>query len=494
MNLIGIDLGASNGRIIVGILNEDKKLNLDIIYRFQNYGVSILNSFYWDVLRIFSKIKKGLSLAAKKYNDISSIGITTWGVDFALLDKNNELIGPIHHYRDQRTAGMLEKIFKIVPKKEIFEQTGIQFLSINTLVQLYSMVYNESPQLDAIKTFIMLPDYFNFLFSGKLTTEYSIATTSQLYNPKKKDWAIQLIKKLGFNTNWFLPVILPGTILGNIKKSIASEIGLNQYTKIISVLGHDTGSAIVAVPVDMNKYHPGEWAYLSSGTWSLIGIEIQEPIINDKVLKYNFTNEGGINETIRFLKNVTGLWIIQECKRIWEQKGLYLSWDDISNQALKSPPFQHFIDPDDPIFLNPPNMINAIKDYCKDHNQIPPESIGEISRTVFESLAFKYKEVSTKLEDIINTKIKILHIVGGGSQNSLLNQFTANILAIPVKAGPSEATAIGNILVQVLALGNIKNIKDLRNIVKKSFPPRDFVPKNIEKWRNAFNKYKELTK
>jgi len=494
MSLIGIDLGASNGRIIVGILNEEKRLKLDIICRFKNYGVSISNSLYWDILRIFSKIKKGLSLVAKKYKNISSIGITTWGVDFILLDENDEILGPIHHYRDSRTNGMLEEMFKVVPKIVIFNQTGIQFLSFNSSTQMFSMAYNKSPRLNITKTFLMLPDYFNFLLSGIKCSEYSDATTSQLYNPIKKDWAFDLIEKLDFKPEWFGKIIQPGTILGNIQEYIAEEVGLNKNTKIIAPLTHDTGSAVAAVPVDMNKYKRGEWAYLSSGTWSLIGVELNEPLINEKVLEYNYTNEGGIDGTIRFLKNLSGLWLIQECKRIWDKEGLNLGWDDIEEKAKDAQPFQNFINPDDQLFLNPTNIITAIKEYCKNYGQKPLESVEQISRTIFESLAFRYKQTIEDLEDIINQKIKILYIIGGGSRNNLLNQFTANILNIPIKGGPSEATAIGNILVQALALGKIKDIVELRQIVKKSFPIKDYIPEETEKWEKAYKKYLEGTK
>jgi len=489
VRILAFDLGASSGRVIVGIL-ENEILELDEIYRFTNEGVRVKNSLCSDFLRIFQKMKKGLSIYVKKYGAcLDSIGLDTWGVDFALLDENDELIGPIHHYRDHRTDGMLEKLFKVIPKEEIFNQTGIQIMQINTIVQIFSMIHNNSPRLPIAKTFLMLPDYFNFLLSGKKLCESSEASTSQLYNPIKRDWDFDIIRKLGLDPNMFPEIIQPGTILGNIQEYIAEETGLNSETKISIPLTHDTGSAVTAVPVDMDKYNPGEWAYLSSGTWSLLGVELNEPLINEKALEYNFTNEGGINFTTRFLKNISGLWLIQECKKLWDMKEPNLSWERIEKEAKNVQPFQSFFCPDDPIFLNPPNMIKAIQKQCELQNQSPPETIGQISRCIFENLSFRYKQVMGQLEEIIGTNIKILQIIGGGSRNQLLNQFTANVLNIPIKAGPSEATAIGNILTQALALGEIINIKDLRRVVRNSFQINDYTPMNNNKWKDAYNMY-----
>ncbi len=489
LRILAFDLGASSGRAIVGIL-EDKILKLDAIYRFINKGVRVKNSLYWDILRLFHKMKKSLIIYVKKYgSDLDSIGIDTWGVDFVLLDENDELIEPVYHYRDQRTDGMLEKLFKVIPKKEIFNQTGNMVVQINTSVQLFSMLHNNSPRLSMTKTLLMLPDYFNFLLSGKKICESSEASTSQLYNPIEKNWAFDVIRKLGFDPNMFPEIIQPGTVLGAIQDHIAEETGLSHETKISLPLTHDTGSAVAAVPVDMDKYNPGKWAYLSSGTWALLGVELNEPLINEKVLEYNFTNEVGLHFTTRFSRGMTGLWLIQECKKQWDKNDSNLTWDKIELEAEASQQFQNFIDIDEKIFFNPPNMIDSIKEQCEIHNQTPPETIGQISRTIFENLAFKYKEIFEQLEELIGNKIEILHIIGGGSQNNLLNQFTANILNIPVLAGPSEATAIGNILTQALALGEVNNIKDLRRIVRNSFQIIEYTPMDNDKWDDAYNFY-----
>jgi rhamnulokinase len=491
---IAFDIGASSGRTIVGTL-ENKILKLDEVYRFQNRGIQIDNSLCWDISKIYRNILKGLQIYVENFGpNVDGIGIDTWGVDFVLLDKNDEMVGNAYHYRDLRTQGVLEEIFKIITKEKIFSETGIQFMDLNSLVQLYSMVLNEPQKLSIAHTFLMVPDYLNFLLSGKKSTEYSIATTSQIYNPIQDEWAYYLIEKLGFKSKWFQIILPTGSILGSIKNNIAKEVGFDKNIKVIAPACHDTGSAVAAVPADMEKYSSGEWAYLSSGTWSILGVELNKPLINNKVLKYNFTNEGGLNNSIRFLKNVTGMWIIQECKRIWENEGKELIWEDIVSEAKKAPQFQYLIDPNNPIFLNPKDMIIAIQKFCEDHNQKKPESIAEISRAIFESLAFKYKEVMENLEELIGKKIKILHIIGGGSSNQLLNQFTANALGIPIKVGPVEATAMGNILIQAYALGEINNINELRTIVQNSVDIKTLSPHDSNEWETNYKRYKKLLK
>lgn len=490
---LAIDLGASSGRLILGKLDDRKKLHLEEIYRFPNGGVPVSESLYWDIISIFREMKMGLAEYVNRYgNDLDSIGIDTWGVDFVLLDEKDEFIGPIHHYRDKRTDGMLEKMLEKVSKEEIFSQTGIQFLQINGSTQIFSMVYNQSSRLSITKMFLMLPDFLHFLLSGVKKSEFSDATTSQLYNPTKKDWAYPLIEKLGLKKEWFCPIVQPGTVLGKIKKDIAEETGINKSAQIITPLTHDTGSAVAAVPIDMGAFQEGEWAYLSSGTWSLLGVELKEPLINKNVMEYNFTNEGGIGGSIRFLKNLSGLWIIQECKKVWDKEEDILSWDLIAEKSSKAPKFQTIINPDDPMFLNPPNMIEAIRQFCAKTGQDFPEDKGSIARTVFESLALRYKHALLQMEELLGKKVKILHVIGGGSQNNVLNQFTASALQIPLKAGPKEATAIGNLLVQMLALGEIEDVKELRQIVRDSFPIKEFEPKNSDEWEDIYQKYKKI--
>jgi len=495
VKILAIDLGASSGRAILGTLNANKKLSLEEIYRFPNEGIQVNNELHWDVPYLFNEVKNSLTKYVNKYgSDLNSIGVDTWGVNFILLDKYDRFLSPMYHYRDKRTVGMLEEMFNVISKEEIFKQTGIQFLELNSSTQLFSMVHNKSPRLPMTKTIIMFPDYINYLLSGIIACEFSDATTTQLFNPVKKEWAYDLIKRLGLNPEWFIKVIYGGTILGSIKKDVADEVGLNSKTKIIVPLTHDTGSAYASVPVDMNKYFEGEYGILSSGTWSIIGVELKEPLINEKALKYNYSNEGGINGTIRFLKNITGLWLIQECKKIWDKENMNLSWDKIAIEAKKADPFQSFINPDDHSFLAPSNMVQAIQNFCKTTDQNVPETIGEISRTIFESITFSYKQAVENLENIIGKKLKILYIIGGGSHYNLLNQFTANVLNIPVKAGPTEATIIGNILVQALALGEVKDLIELREIVRNSFKIKNFLPENHEKWEEAYFTYLDRTK
>jgi len=492
--LLGFDIGASSGRAIVGTLN-DNKLALDEIYRFPNSGIRKGDSFLWDIFGIYTEISNGLKKYVSKYgNHVDGIGIDTWGVDFILLDKYNEPVGPSHHYRDSRTKGMLKFMFEKVSKEEIFNETGIQFMELNSSTQLYSLIHNNSSQLTISETFLMIPDYLNYLLCGKKCSEYSIATTTQLFNPKTLDWSQKLIEKLGLELKLFQKIIPSGTVLGKLKEDIAQEVGLKKDTNIIAPACHDTGSAITAVPVDMRKYRRGEWAYLSSGTWSLIGIELNKPIINAKSLEFNFTNEGGVENTIRFLKNVTGLWIIQECKKEWENQGLYHNWEHIISSAEGAKPFQCFINPDDALFHNPPDMIKAIHDYCEKSNQIPPNTIGDISRVIFEGLAFRYKQVIELMEKITDKKVEILFIIGGGSTNHLLNQFTANSLNIPIKAGPVEATAIGNILMQAKAVGLINRLDELRNIVIQSFTIIDYYPEDVESWMNGYEEFLKFTR
>jgi len=486
---LGFDIGASSGRAIVGTLN-DNKLSLDEIYRFPNSGIRKGDSYLWNISGIYNEIIKGFKKYVNKYgNHVDGIGIDTWGVDFILLDEFDEPVGPSHHYRDVRTKGMLKYMFEKVPKEEIFRETGIQFMELNSSTQLYSLIHNHSSQLARSETFLMIPDYLNYLLCGKKCSEYSIATTSQLFNPNTSDWSQKIIEKLGLECKLFQKIIPSGTVLGKLKKDITQEVGLIEDTYLIAPACHDTGSAIVAVPVDMKRYRRGEWAYLSSGTWSLLGVELEKPIINKKTLESNFTNEGGVENTIRFLKNVTGLWIIQECKKIWEKQGLDYSWDQIVSMAIEAKPFQYFINPDDPLFHNPPDMINAIQQFCERSKQIPPKTMSDISRAIFEGLAFRYREIVQSIEMVTEKKIECLFIIGGGSSNQLLNQFTANSLNIPIKAGPIEATSIGNILMQAKAVGLVKNLEELRKYVIQSFPISNYYPEDTKSWDDAFEEF-----
>jgi len=454
---IAIDIGAETGRVIVGDVSK-----MEIIYRFPNNLVRVKDSIFWDILGIFNEIKKGLKEAFKEYSDqIVSIGIDTWGVDYALLDNDGDILGNPYHYRDKRTDNIMEEAFKIIPKEEIFAETGIQFMQLNTIYQLYSFAKRKPQIFENAKYFLTIPDLLNYWLTGIMKNEYSITTTTQLYNPIKKDWSTKILNKLGFKKEISV---------------IAREIGADSEVVIIAPACHDTGSAVAAVPIEDNA----NYAYISSGTWSLIGIESSKPIINEMSFKYNFTNEGSADGGFRFLKNVTGFWIIQECKKFWGEKVKSYSYDELTEIALKYGPANFRIDPDDLRFLKPglidDNMPDRIKAYCQETGQKVPETPAEIVRGVIESLADKYTETIKMIEEITGKSIKEMYIIGGGSRNGLLCQIVAKATGLPVFAGPVEATAIGNLMIQAKSMGQIKSIAEGREIIRKSFDIKKYLP------------------
>lgn len=469
---VAIDLGAESGRVIVGDLSK-----MEIIYRFPNHLVRVKDSIFWDILGIFNEIKKGLKKAFKKYpNQIVSIGIDAWGVDYVLLDDNGDLLGNPYHYRDKRTDNIMELVFKRMPKKEIFTETGIQFMQINTIYQLYSFAREKPQVLEDTRYFLTIPDLLNYWLTGIIKNEYSITTTTQLYNPIKKDWSTKILNKLGFKREIFGEIIMPGTEVGTLLPAIAQEIGADSEVVIIAPACHDTGSAVAAVPVEDNI----NYAYISSGTWSLLGIETPKPIINDMSFKYNFTNEGSADGGFRFLKNITGFWIIQECKKFWDENVKSYSYDELTEIALKYGPANFRIDPDDLRFLKPAliddSMIDRIKNYCHETGQKIPKTPAEIVRGVIESLAEKYTETIKMIEEITGKSIKEIYIIGGGCRNSLLCQLVANATDLPVYAGPVEATAIGNLMIQAKTMGQIKSIVEGRKIIRRSFDIKKYLP------------------
>lgn len=483
---LAFDLGAESGRALVGIL-KDERLEVEEIHRFINKPIEILGRLYWNLPQIFQEIKEGIGKAFSKYPDIESIGIDTWGVDFGLVTKEGYLAGLPVCYRDHRTDEILNKAFKVMPRERIYSLTGIQIMQINTLFQLYSMVLENSSLFNATHKLLFMPDLFNFMLTGEMKTEFSIATTSQLYNPIKDAWEEELFEKFGIPMEIMPEVTMPGTEVGKISESIKREFNLKDVS-VISPCGHDTACAVASVPAEGS-----DWAYISSGTWSLMGVEIKEPIINKDSLEANFTNEGGVNKTFRFLKNIMGLWLLQSVRRIWMKEGVELSYSEITNLAEETEPFQYFVNPDDDSFLNPPNMESAIKEFCKRTHQKVPKTKGEIIRCILESLAFRYKEVFETLEELLGKHIRILHIVGGGSQNTLLSQFTADALDIPVITGPVEATAMGNIMIQAISRGAIKDLSYGRKIIKNSFEPVVYYPRDHKRWEEEYKRYKEIT-
>jgi rhamnulokinase len=487
VSALAFDLGASSGRAVVGHL-DDGHLAIETIYNFPNEPVWVHRHLHWDILQLLHRIKQGLITARLKgYNDIQSIGIDTWGVDFGLLGSNGELLGNPYHYRDPHTRDLMEEVDQLLPRKELFAHTGIQFMPINTLYQLYALKKAASPLLEKAETLLLIPELLRYFLTGERMSEWTIASTTQLCNPHTRTWDLSLIEQLGLPTHLFLQPASAGTIAGKLLPSVAEEVGLDALP-VIAVAEHDTASAVAAVPAEHAQF-----AFLSSGTWSLIGTEITEPMVNESALELNVTNEGGINSTVRFLKNVTGLWLIQECRRIWKNEGKQLSYEDEGMLIAKSTPFQAFINPDDPMFLAPSHMPRQIQQYCRQTGQPVPESEGALLRCIVESLALRYRFVLERIEALIQQRFAGLHIVGGGSKNTALCQYTANALGRPVWAGPQEATAIGNLLVQFIALGKIENIQQARQIVRNSFPFVTYEPADDTTWKQAYKTFLQVT-
>ena len=482
---LAFDLGAESGRAVVGHL--DDRLRLEEIHRFPNGPVRVLDSLHWDVLHLWSEIKCGLGLAAKKYGDgLFSVGLDTWGVDFCLLAADDTLLGNPYHYRDSRTDGMMEAAFRIVPRAEIYERTGIQFMQFNSLYQLFAMARADSPALAAARTFLNIPDLFNFWLSGHKASEFSVATTSQCFDPHANDWARNVLDRLGIPAHIFGEVVSPGTVLGDLRASVCEETG-SPAIPVVASAGHDTAAAVAAVPASGRDY-----VYLSSGTWSLMGVELTEPIISAQSLAYDITNEGGVDGTFRFLKNIMGLWLVQECRREWARDGQSYSYDDLTHLAGEAPAFGPLVSLIDERFLPPGDMPGKIQAFCHETGQAVPETQGHIIRCALESLALEYRWVAERLDEIVGRPLPTLHIFGGGSQNKLLNQFAASATGRTVVAGPVEATAIGNILVQAIALGRLADLAEARALVRRSFEVETFEPRATAAWDAAYQRYLRL--
>lgn len=469
--VLACDLGASSGRSILGNF-DGEKLELEVLHKFINGGVYLNNNFHWNTIKQFVEIKNGIKKAIKKTNNnLDSIGIDTWGVDYGLLDNQGILMSVPFHYRDNRTNGVLKEVFRRISKKEIYYETGIQFMKLNTIFQLFAELKNRPWILENAKDLLFTSDLLNYFLTGNRFNECTISSTSQLFNPYQKVWSNKIFDSLNFPQSIMQKIINPGKKIGNILDEVRTECGLQMNIPVIAVGSHDTASAVAATPI--KDEHS---VFLSSGTWSLLGTELDNPIISDKSLDKNFTNELGVGNKVLFLKNITGLWLIQECKRIWNRENKSLSYSDITKAAEKAEPFKYSIDTDHPSFVKPDNMPNAIRNYCKKTNQYIPEKPGEIARGIYESLAQNYEKVIEQLEDLTNRKIETINIVGGGMKSEILCQYTANITKRKVIAGPIEATAIGNILTQLMALGEISNLKEAREIVRNSVKSKIYKP------------------
>jgi rhamnulokinase len=478
---LALDLGAESGRAIIGMLNGDK-LSLNEVHRFNNGPVRLPDGMHWDVLRLWSEIKTGIASAVKNGTKLEGIGLDSWGVDFALLDKNKALLSNPFHYRDARTDGMLDEAFRRMSRAEIFANTGIQFMQINTLYQLLAMSMQKSPVFDIAKTYVSIPDLFNYWLSGEITNEFTHATTTQCLDPRKRDWATPALDAMYIPTHLFHPVTDPGTLIGTLLPDIATETGAGGV-KIVVPACHDTGSAVVAIPAQNQDF-----AWISSGTWSIMGAEVHQPSLDEKALQYNFTNEGGVFGTWRLSKNILGLWLVQECRRTWQHAGDDLSYDEITRLASEAKPFLAVLDPDHNSFLHAGDMPDRICKYCKDTNQSVPQTKGEIIRVALESIALKYRWVLERLEELTGKHLDPIHIIGGGTKNRLLNQFTADSTGRTVITGPVEATAIGNVLMQAIALGHLNTLDDARAVVRASFTPETYHPASKDGWDAAYAK------
>lgn len=471
---LGVDLGAESGRVVAGVF-DGRRVRLEELHRFANGPVELAGSWRWDVLRLWGEIRHGLSAAAAKFGDaIASVGVDTWGVDYVLLSKSGELLGQPFHYRDRRTAGVMDRAALAVPRPDIFAATGLQFLPFNTLYQLLAS-REQTPELLAhADRLLLMPDFFHWCLCGSTAIEFTNATTTQFFNPRSRTWAVELLHRFGLPTHLLGEVVNPGTNLGTLRPDVRTGTGLGAIP-VVAPATHDTASAVAAVPTA----HTGRtsWAYISSGTWSLVGVELPEANLSDQTLARNLTNEGGVDGTYRLLKNVMGLWLVQRCRVAFHQRGTDRGYDELMAEAEAAEPLRSVIDPDHPRFLNPPDMTAEIAGFCRDSGQPVPETVGQFVRCCLDSLAIKYRKVVGWLEEVTGTRVEVIHVVGGGSRNRLLNQLTADATGRPVLAGPAEATALGNVLIQARAAGERHSLGEVRSVVRESFPVEQFDPR-----------------
>jgi rhamnulokinase len=481
-SFLAFDLGATSGRSILGTL-ENGKLQMKELTRFPNQMLQIGDHFHWNIYSLFEHFKAALAAVKKEGVEISSIGIDTWGVDFALVAKDGTLLGAPYAYRDPHTDGAPEKYFSIVPREKVYGLTGIQVMNFNSLYQLFALKQANNSLLEAASEMLFMPDALSYLLTGNKVVEYTIASTSQILNPKTKQFEAQLLEAAGVSPSILGDIVMPGHVIGTLTDVLAEESGLGKVP-VIAVAGHDTASAVAAVPAENERF-----AYLSSGTWSLMGIEVKDAIINDETFALNFTNEGGIEGTTRFLKNITGMWLLEQCLKEWKKEGISYAYETLVEMAKSATAFQSLIDPDHASFANPVSMTKAIVDYCTATGQTVPSTHAEYVRCIFESLSLKYKYVLGKIKNLAPFAIEKLHVIGGGSKNPLLNQWTANAIGIPVLAGPSEATAIGNIMIQAKAAGCVANLAEMRKVISNSVSMDAFEPQDAAAWEKAYQKF-----
>ncbi len=484
--VLAFDFGASSGRAIIGEF-KNGEITLKEVHRFTNDPVSVAGTTYWDVLRLFHEIKQGI-IKAKQAGGFDSIGIDTWGVDFGLIDEHGCLLENPIHYRDTRTVGMIEQAEKYISKREMYDITGIQFMELNTVFQLLALKEKRPHMLERADKVLFMSDLFSYMLTGQMNTEYSIATTSQLIDLETNSWSEKLLDKLGIDKNIFAPLVKSGTRVGMLRPEICEECGV-ESVPVIAVCEHDTQSAISAVPCPDN-----EFAFISSGTWSLFGTELEKYVVNDTTYEINVTNEGGFDYSVGFLKNIIGLWLIQESRRQWAREGENYSYAELEKSALAAEPFKCFIDPDAPEFVPHGNIPRRVREYCKRTNQYVPETVGEIMRCIYESLAMKYRETFDKIKECTGKDYPVIHVIGGGTKDTLLCQLTANSCGVEVKAGPIEATVLGNIAVQLISAGEIESIKEARKIISESENVVTYAPEETNIWSEKFEQYKNAVK
>ncbi len=482
--VLSFDFGASSGRAMLATL-ENGKISMEEIHRFSNDTVIVNGTMYWDILRLFFEIKTGIT-KAQNLGGFDALGIDTWGVDFGLINKKGKLVSNPVHYRDARTNGIWDEVYKIVPKDEIYAKTGIQFANFNTLYQLMYLKLYEPEMLEQADTMLLIPDLFCYMLTGEKKAEASIASTTNLLNPYTKDWDFELIEKLGLPKSIFPPVVKSGEVIGYLSDEICEELGCKKVP-VIAAPEHDTASAVASTPSSTDDF-----VYISCGTWSLFGVESQKPMINEQICQMNFTNEVGFMDTTRFLKNITGLWLIQESRRQWRREGTEVGFDTLEKEALESEPFRCFIDVDDPLFAPAGNLPRRVKEYCEKTGQYVPQTRGEIMRCIYQSLAMKYKYTFNSLKEISGVDYKSINMLGGGIKDTLLCKMTANSCGVKVLAGPTEATVMGNIGVVFYALGEIKDFKHLREVTANSTDLKIYEPESTADWDKAYEKYVDL--
>ena len=466
---LALDLGAESGRAMLAHLAQHR-LKLFEVHRFSNVPVRLPSGLYWDTLRLFHEMCEGMRIAAAQIDQLDGIGIDTWGVDFGLLDSNGLLLDNPRHYRDTRTQGLSKQVFAKVSRGEIFRETGIQFMDINSLYQLYSIARESPALLELASNLLFMPDLFNYFLTGVSASERTIASTSQFYDPVRRCFATDMLRRLGIHASFLGELIDPGMQLGAVLPQMTEHCGLKQETPVFTVGSHDTASAVAAVPAVRNE----NWCFLSSGTWSLMGVELDAPLVNDASLEANYTNEVGVANTIRFLKNIPGMWVLQECRRVWNRQGRELSYAELIAQAAAAEPCATVLDLNR--FVTPGDYPKQIADYAKQTGQEIPREPGDVARVVLQSLALRYKQTLESLEQLTGKPLEVIHIVGGGSRNRLLNQLTADVTGRRVIAGPAEATAAGNALTQAMGTGEVNSIEELRAIVRQSFEVEEFRP------------------